>query len=78
MSACVPASVSLITDYFRHEVRGRANSVFAFGVYLGGGLSSLSLIIDEAVGWRDTILIVCFVSIVLALPILILKEPPRY
>jgi MFS family permease len=44
--ACIPASVSLITDYYQHELRGRANSVFAFGIYLGGGLSSISIIID--------------------------------
>ena len=26
MSACIPTSVSLITDYFENEMRGRANS----------------------------------------------------
>jgi MFS family permease len=50
MSACVPLSVSLINDYFVHEQRGRANSLFAFGIYLGGGLSSLSLVLDKQVG----------------------------
>lgn len=50
MSACVPVSVSLINDYFEHEKRGRANSLFAFGIYLGGGLSSLTLILDEYCG----------------------------
>jgi MFS family permease len=47
MSACIPASVSLINDYFEHEMRGRANSLFAFGIYLGGGLSSLTLILNS-------------------------------
>lgn len=46
MSACVPVSVSLINDYIPHERRGRANSLFAFGIYLGGGLSSLTLILN--------------------------------
>lgn len=50
MSSCIPVSVSLINDYFEHEKRGRANSLFAFGIYLGGGLSSLTLILDEYVG----------------------------
>lgn len=50
MSACIPVSVSLITDYFEHEMRGRANSLFAFGVYLGVGMSSLTLILDEWIG----------------------------
>lgn len=46
MSACIPTSTSLINDYFAHEMRGRANSLFAFGVYLGGALSSLTLLLD--------------------------------
>lgn len=50
MAACIPVSVSLINDYFEHEMRGRANSMFAFGIYLGGGLSSLSLILNEKEG----------------------------
>eukprot|EP00347_Sterkiella_histriomuscorum_P006068 403354189 len=53
MSACIPVSVSLINDYFEHEQRGRANSLFAFGIYLGGGLSSLSLILDQKTGQCD-------------------------
>ena len=51
MSGCIPSSVSLITDYFTHEMRGRANSVFAFGIYLGGGLSSLTILIDDQIGY---------------------------
>jgi MFS family permease len=50
MSACIPVSVSLINDYFEHEMRGRANSMFAFGIYLGGGLSSLSVLLNKQVG----------------------------
>ena len=50
MAACIPVSVSLINDYFKHEMRGRANSLFAFGIYLGGGLSSLTLILNQNVG----------------------------
>ena len=49
-AACIPVSVSLINDYFEHDMRGRANSMFAFGIYLGGGLSSLTLLINEVAG----------------------------
>jgi len=42
----VPVSISLMTDYFNKSFLGRANSVYAFGVYLGGGLSSLSILLD--------------------------------
>ena len=51
MAACIPTSVSLITDYFQHEMRGRANSMFAFGIYLGVAMSSLSLLIDKWLGY---------------------------
>lgn len=47
MAACIPVSVSLINDYFPHEWRGRANSMFAFGIYLGGGLSSLTALLND-------------------------------
>lgn len=50
MAACIPTSVSLITDYFEHELRGRANSMFAAGIYLGVAMSSLSLILDKTFG----------------------------
>jgi MFS family permease len=50
MAACIPVSVSLINDYFSHEWRGRANSMFAFGIYLGGGLSSLTALVNEKFG----------------------------
>ena len=50
MAACIPASVSLIADYFQHELRGRANSLFAFGIYLGVAMSSLTVLVDKLVG----------------------------
>ncbi len=42
MSACVPISVSMICDYVVPGERGRAQSFFAAGMYLGVGLSSLA------------------------------------
>ena len=55
MSCDVPNSVSLICDYVVPAERGRANSLFAAGVYLGVGLSSVSAVLDYAVGWRHAI-----------------------
>ena len=77
MSACIPVSVSLINDYFRHEERGRANSLFAFGIYLGGGLSSLTLLLDKYTGWRNSVIIVCAINFVFAVPVIFFKEPLR-
>ena len=50
LSACVPISVSLINDYFDEESLGKANSFYCFGIYIGVGLSSLTLLIDRACG----------------------------
>ncbi len=55
MSANVPISVSLICDYVLPNYRGRAQSFYACGMYLGVGLSSLAEILDEACGWRVAI-----------------------
>lgn len=49
-SACIPACVSLINDLFDPQSLGRANSFFSFGVYLGIGLSSLTLLMDKSLG----------------------------
>ena len=49
-----PASYSLIADYFPSEGRGEANGIYAIGVYVGGGLSSLSIAMSQEVGWRMT------------------------
>jgi len=50
MGSCIPLSVSLLSDYTMPKDRGIAQSIFAAGVYLGVGMSSISIIIDNAVG----------------------------
>ena len=49
-----PASYSLIADYFPAEGRGEANGIYAFGVYIGSGLGSLSIAMAQQIGWRNT------------------------
>ena len=49
-ATCVVASISLINDYFPHSERGRANGVFFFGAYIGSGVSSLTILINESLG----------------------------
>jgi MFS family permease len=49
---CGPPSYSLLSDYFPPSKRSTANGIFAFGVYLGGGLASISSLADERFGWR--------------------------
>jgi MFS family permease len=55
MSSNVPISVSLICDYVQPSERGRAQSLYAAGLYMGVGLSSLAELLDKAVGWRASI-----------------------
>ena len=50
MGSNVPLSVSMLSDLTMPSERGIAQSIYAAGVYLGVGMSSISVIIDEAVG----------------------------
>ena len=73
-----PASYSLIADLFPEEKRAQANGLFACGVYLGGGLASLSLSMAMAFGWRFTFIIIALVGFGLCLLLTaLLKEPSR-
>ena len=47
-----PAAYTWIADNFKEERQGFANSVYSSAVYLGGGLASLSLLLDVNYGWR--------------------------
>ena len=51
MGSCVPLCVSLLSDYTMPKDRGIAQSLFAAGVYLGVGMSSISVIIDNNYGY---------------------------
>lgn len=49
MCACVsqtPAAYTMISDLFPVSIRGTANSIYSSGVYLGGALASLSLLLN--------------------------------
>lgn len=50
MGSCIPLSVSLLSDFTMPKERGIAQSIFAAGVYLGVGMSSISIVIDDRVG----------------------------
>ena len=53
-----PAAYSLIADRVDEEKAALTNSIYASGVYLGGALASLSLLLDDMFGWRDTIALI--------------------
>ncbi|CAM9915556.1 unnamed protein product [Ectocarpus fasciculatus] len=73
-----PAAYTMISDLFPASVRGTANSIYSSGVYLGGALASLSLLLNGAIGWRDSHLVVAAVGVAVAvLSALLIQEPAR-
>ncbi len=46
LSQQTPAAYTMISDLFPASTRGTANSIYASGVYLGGALASLSLVLN--------------------------------
>jgi len=77
MSGCVTCSVTLISDFSVPSERGIAQSIFAAGVYVGVGLSSMSIALDNAFGWRGAMQVIVAINTLFALTILFLKEPQR-
>ena len=53
-----PAAYSFIADRISEERAPLANSIYASGVYLGGALASLSLLLDDMLGWRSTMVLI--------------------
>jgi predicted MFS family arabinose efflux permease len=49
-----PSAYTFIRDLVSKDRASFANSLYGSGVYLGGGLSSLSILLDNNVGWRNT------------------------
>jgi len=72
-----PASVSLLTDYFAEEERGKANGILNAGIYLGTALSSLSLFMNDAIGWRFTYTIAGGLGIVVLPFFIIIASSPH-
>ena len=64
-----PASVHLITTYFRRpSERPFANASYTVGLYLGAGLSSLSTIFSkDYLGWRNIYISVGWFSIIISI-----------
>ena len=50
-----PAAFTLLSDIFPLELVGRINGILSGGVYIGGGLASLSILLDNSIGWRNTV-----------------------
>ena len=49
-----PCAYTLLKDVVSSKKISLANSLYGSGVYFGGGLSSLSILLDDNFGWRTT------------------------
>lgn len=76
---CNPCAYSIISDYFHPDSRGTANSIYTVGIYIGGALSSITLVIIKAFGWKVSYQVIGYFGIILAVVgLLIIREPQRY
>src|SRR5512142_1315690 len=73
-----PAALSLVSDYFPPRMRATAQSVYASGIAIGGGLAFfLGGWIGQLYGWRPAFYFLGFPGLVLALLVFLLREQPR-
>ena len=78
VSATEPLGFSLLGDFFPRKFRTTANAVIGTGGYIGGGLSSLLIVVIAKFGWRGAYLINGGIGLaVAAMGLLLLKEPQR-
>ena len=76
-SVHTPACISLINDYFDHEDRARANSVYVTAVSVGVGCANLTSLINSEIGWRNSVIVVSIIGLFVTLLCCFLEEPRR-
>ena len=75
-----PAAYTLIRDCIEEQQISLANSLYGSGVYFGGGLSSLSILLNnlDGVGWRGTCQVISAFGLVsIASVALLLPQDPK-
>lgn len=72
-----PAAYTLISDVFPKNMVGFANGLFSGGVYFGGGLASLSILLNEAFGWRSAVWVIGAAGFVASLACFVGLKDPR-
>ena len=77
-SAIAPSAISMIADMFPKAKRGTATGIYYLGVPLGaGGAYIVAGILGPMMGWRNCFIVLGALGIVLALVLLLLKDPER-
>jgi sugar phosphate permease len=72
-----PAAYSIISEIFPSTYVGTANSIYSTGIYLGGGMASLSIQLDQLLGWRKSLITMGILGIVLAIIAKFYLRDPR-
>ncbi|KAG5187986.1 major facilitator superfamily domain-containing protein [Tribonema minus] len=72
------ASLSLIADVCPRARLAEANGVYAIGLYAGSSLGSLSLVMAERVGWRNTCYAAALSGLLLAVTLFATVSEPRH
>ena len=71
-----PAAYTLIAEIFPKKMIGSINGIFSSGIYLGGALASLSIILDGEIGWRSSLLVIGGLGLLIsALCYFVVSEP---
>ena len=74
-----PAAYTLIRDVVPPERAALANSIYGGGIYLGGALSSLSILLDDRLGWRGAMTTIGIYGLVCAaLSFVFLPSDPKF
>ena len=77
-SVLTPSSMSLLSDVFPSNQRGKMAGIYYLGVPLGaGGSFLLAGILGEHIGWRNCFYLLGVIGIFLSMILLMVKEPPR-
>jgi MFS family permease len=73
-----PAATSLLSDFFPLRMRATVQAMYYSAIALGSGLALLfGTSIDQSLGWRWAFFLIGFPGALLAIPILLLREPKR-
>lgn len=65
-AASTPLAYTLLRDSIPATQSSLANSIYGSGIYVGGALSSLSILFDNQLGWRNTLIIIAIYGFVSA------------
>lgn len=73
-----PTAYTLIRDAVPKDRVALASSLYATAVALGSGLASLSILLDQELGWRNALIVISlFGAISVAASVLLLPDDPK-